>query len=123
MSSRRTESFNPTRNEGKMYMASNTTARGNVVVYELPNARVGRTNPSTVVYDGPGGGTMWVDADRVGHSPEEAVQIALKRVMARMRDLNKHLRMLKAERAVLAGVISPPRSVSRPNKIVVKRSK
>lgn len=115
MSSRRTQASNPTRPSGKMFQATNITSRGNVMVYELPNAR---TDPkgTIVLYDGPGGGTLWVEAERVGSTPEEAVRVALKRTRAKVTGTKKLLRVFETDRDALVNVLNP----ARPGKIVVK---
>lgn len=116
--SERTRSQNPSCPSGKKYIATNTTSRGNLVVYELPNARTD-TKGTIVLFDGPGGGTLWVDADKVGSTPEEAVRVALKRTRAKVTGTKKLLRQFEADRDALLNVLNP----ARPGKIVVKSPK
>lgn len=113
--SRRTQASDPTRPAGKKFQATNITSRGNVMVYELPNARTD-TKGTIVLYDGPGGGTLWVEADRVGSTPEEAVRVALKRTRAKVTGTKKLLRVFETDRDALVNVLNP----ARPGKIVVK---
>lgn len=113
--SRRTQSVNPTYPSGRKYMATNITARGNVMVYELPNAR---EKGDLVLYDGHQG-TLWVEASRVGSSPEEAVKIALDRAKATVKGIKAALRRASMERDALVNVTKP----SRPEKFVLKRPK
>lgn len=98
-------------------MATHVTARGNVVVRELQNARMGTTE-GVVLYDGPHG-TLWVQADRVGDSPEDALRVSMKRLHRAVAETKKRLREFEAARAAVANVLNP----SRPNKIVLSRKK
>ena len=106
--SKRTESRNPARPPGKKFMATNTTARDNVMVYELPNARTDRRG-TLVLYDGRHGDTLWVEADKVGDTPEEAVRVALARARKTVASVKKCLREHEAYRDALANVLDPAR--------------
>jgi len=116
--SKRTQSSNPTRPSDKKFQATNITSRGNVMVYELPNARTDAKG-TLVLYDGANGGTLWVEADRVGSTPEGAVRVALKRTRAKVTGTKKLLRVFEADRDALVNVLNP----ARPGKIVVKTAK
>ena len=116
--SKRTQASDPTRLSGRKFHATNITSRGNVMVYELPNARTDPKN-TIVLYDGPGGVTLWVDADRVGGTPEEAVRVALKLVRAKVTATRKLIRGFEADRDALINVLHR----TRPGKIVVKSPK
>lgn len=120
--SRRTQASDPTRPAGKKFQATNITSRGNVMVYELPNARTD-TKGTIVLYDGPGGGTLWVEADRVGSTPEEAVRVALKRTRAKVTGTKKLLRVFETDRDALVNVIRNARTPYPRTKIVVKSAK
>lgn len=116
--SKRTESRNPVHPSGKRFQATNITARGNVMVHELSNAR-GNRKDDIVLYDGYDGSTLWVEADRVGSTPEEAVRVALARARKKIASIKRLLRVLEADRDALANVLNPARVA----KIVLKSSR
>lgn len=122
--SKRTNSVNPSYPSGKRFQATNITARGNVVVYELTNARTDAKG-NLVLYDGPHGGTLWVEADRVGSTPEEAVKVALARTRDKVRGTRKLLKVFETDRDALVNVLSPYTGKTYPGrgKIVLKSTK
>jgi hypothetical protein len=98
----------------KSYLAANTTARGNVVVYELFEAI---QSGDIVLYTTSSGTRAWVDSNLVGSTPEEAVRRHRKSLQKVIRSSRRQLRSAEKTVEALTKALKPRHSA----KLVVKR--